>query len=156
MCLNTCVLSLEPQKFLGITRYWYGTGYKAIHISRYGFACRKYRLNRWQSARFSSLFEYEITTRTARHVTYHPGFHVFLDRESAIEYDTGYEDSSVVIVPVYFRNVIAFGTNFTGSHSHRRYDDCVIAQKIYIAKKDFYNPQNLLSCIKTNLEPTST
>jgi hypothetical protein len=154
MCLWQAHLSLEPKKFLGFTRYWYGMGYKCINVDLKGFKDRKYKLNRWIRARFSDRIYTDDSN--GRYNVYYPGFHVFLDRKSAIDYVI-YNEENYIIVPVYFRNIIGFGTNGTGTgYKNFRFDDCVIAQKIYIDKRDFYNPENVLSCIKANQEQANT
>ena len=120
MCLNNVDFALEWDKG---TRQYVGYGYKKI-LNR---LLPKYK--RWQEA--TGDIDGCVTKPDLRKAisssfsdgckNYHPGFHIFLNKDDAVNYGSSYNKS---VVKVKFYGVIAFGDNETYTQS--KYGPCII------------------------------
>lgn len=113
MCMSTVDFTLQRDK----NGEYYGIGYKSIEINEkdnpIGF-----RIGRWKKDTNYGVAGYPNS--------YELGFHVFLDKQSAISYgDIAFE--------VHFKDVVAFGTNSTGYNKPD--GNCIIARRIKVVKR---------------------
>ncbi len=106
------------------TKTYTGMGYKHVHKDRTCYN-GKYLLNRWMDA--EGITELEFTNT---HKAYHPGFHIFLNKEDAMNYPSA---SGGEIWEVKYRNVISFGSN--KCHKTNTDGPCVIAAQMKLSKR---------------------
>lgn len=136
VCLSICDLALTYSKK---DRCFIGTGYKAVDFS---FIKTARNWIRCTGNRYSGKFISGSSIMADNYKSYYPGFHIFLDLKSAVNYHNlsnlkyhstytkGYNQDR--IIKVEYKNVIAYGKNHTNSGENRRRESgpCVVSEYI--------------------------
>jgi hypothetical protein len=118
MCLKTVDFALQYDRR---NKFYYGIGYKKVDdkIAK--------DLRNWKEATGWETHSLHLAKECSGDgKEYRPGFHIFLDEQSARDY----QSRSSVIIRVKFREVLAYGTNETNYDENLRWNSapCVIAR----------------------------
>lgn len=136
MCLKSVELSMRwnPKD-----RAYIGVGYKRMHcLDKTGRLNYSVMLNRY-SRKFTEfnpkyMFQYD-TIESLDRTQYHPGFHIFINKEDAVNYKFGMTRDVHDVVKVEFKEILAYGYNKLSHYQEKpnsNTNNCVIARYMRI------------------------